>query len=121
MTRNQRNILIGGVAVIALAATAAASSYVTRSSVAPQQLAAATPVPHARVVHHTAQPQQVASRQPACDDRNIVGTVGGGLAGGVVGHQFGKGQGRTAATVVGAAGGALLGHEYIPTQGATCN
>ena len=40
-----------------------------------------------------------------------VGTVLGGLAGGVIGHQIGSGAGNTVATVAGAIGGAVLGHE----------
>ena len=40
-----------------------------------------------------------------------VGAVGGALAGGVVGNQFGRGDGKTAMTVVGAVGGAVAGNE----------
>ena len=38
------------------------------------------------------------------------GAVGGGAAGGVVGNQFGKGDGKTAATIGGVAAGALIGN-----------
>jgi outer membrane lipoprotein SlyB len=44
------------------------------------------------------------------------GAVVGGLLGGVVGHQFGKGDGKKAMTVVGAVGGAVAGHEIEKTQ-----
>ncbi|GIL38083.1 glycine zipper 2TM domain-containing protein [Roseiterribacter gracilis] len=37
-------------------------------------------------------------------------TIGAG-AGAYAGNQFGKGEGKTAATVAGGVGGALLGHE----------
>ena len=40
-----------------------------------------------------------------------VGAVAGGALGGVVGHQFGKGNGKTAMTVLGAIGGAVAGHQ----------
>jgi outer membrane lipoprotein SlyB len=40
-----------------------------------------------------------------------VGTVLGGTAGGVIGHQIGGGAGNTVATIAGAIGGAVLGHE----------
>jgi len=40
-----------------------------------------------------------------------VGTVLGGIAGGVIGHQIGGGAGNTVATIAGAIGGAVLGHE----------
>ena len=39
-----------------------------------------------------------------------IGAVGGALAGGVVGNQFGRGTGRTAMTVLGAVGGGFAGN-----------
>lgn len=48
----------------------------------------------------------------ASDSQPInTGSVLGGLAGGVIGHQIGGGRGKTAATVVGALGGAVIGNE----------
>ena len=44
------------------------------------------------------------------------GTVLGGIARGVIGHQIGSGRGKTAATVVGAIGGAVLGNEIEKKQ-----
>ena len=41
----------------------------------------------------------------------ILGTIVGGAAGAVAGHQFGKGRGKDAATAAGAVGGAAAGHE----------
>lgn len=40
-----------------------------------------------------------------------LGTVIGGIAGGVIGHQFGGGTGNTIFTIAGAIGGAVAGHE----------
>jgi outer membrane lipoprotein SlyB len=40
-----------------------------------------------------------------------IGAVGGGVAGGVLGHQVGDGDTQKIATVVGAVGGAVLGNE----------
>ena len=40
-----------------------------------------------------------------------LGTIIGGMAGGIIGHQFGGGSGNTAATIVGALGGAAVGNE----------
>lgn len=40
-----------------------------------------------------------------------VGAVAGGLAGALVGNQFGRGDGRTAMTLLGGAGGAYAGNE----------
>jgi len=48
----------------------------------------------------------------ASDNQPInAGTVLGGIAGGVIGHQIGSGRGNTAATVVGTIGGAVVGNE----------
>jgi outer membrane lipoprotein SlyB len=44
------------------------------------------------------------------------GTVVGGLAGGVIGHQIGSGRGNAAATIVGAIGGAAIGNEIDKKQ-----
>ncbi|RIX81649.1 glycine zipper 2TM domain-containing protein [Acidovorax cavernicola] len=44
------------------------------------------------------------------------GAVAGGLIGGVVGNQFGRGQGRAAATALGIVGGALLGNTIEAQQ-----
>jgi uncharacterized protein YcfJ len=40
-----------------------------------------------------------------------VGAVGGVVAGGLVGNQFGSGNGRAAVTVLGAVGGGVAGNE----------
>lgn len=40
-----------------------------------------------------------------------VGVVAGGVVGGLLGHQFGGGKGRTAMTVLGAVGGGVAGNE----------
>lgn len=47
----------------------------------------------------------------------VVGTVAGGAIGGLLGHQVGKGSGRTAATIVGAVGGALIGNAVERNSG----
>lgn len=49
-------------------------------------------------------------------DTNGVGAVGGAVVGGVVGHQFGNGKGKTAMTALGAIGGALAGNQIEKTQ-----
>jgi outer membrane lipoprotein SlyB len=41
----------------------------------------------------------------------VLGTVGGAVIGGLLGHQIGSGRGQTAATIAGAAGGAYAGRE----------
>ncbi len=45
------------------------------------------------------------------DSNNIAGTVIGGIAGGLLGHQIGAGSGQTAATIIGGVGGAVAGNQ----------
>jgi outer membrane lipoprotein SlyB len=45
------------------------------------------------------------------DSNNIAGTIIGGIAGGLIGHQIGGGSGQTAATIVGGVGGAVAGNQ----------
>jgi len=47
----------------------------------------------------------------------ILGTVIGGAAGGLLGHQIGGGRGQTAATIVGAVGGAVAGNQIEKRTG----
>ena len=51
----------------------------------------------------------VTHRRPVQDENRIAGSVLGAVAGGVIGHQFGGGHGRSVATVVGALGGGDAG------------
>ena len=56
----------------------------------------------------------------APDNKPInAGTLIGGIAGGVIGHQIGSGRGKTAATIAGAIGGAVVGNEIEKKQGQT--
>jgi outer membrane lipoprotein SlyB len=72
-----------------------------------------------RVEYGTVQAIQVTS---APDDELIsAGTVLGGIAGGVIGHQIGSGRGNAAATVAGALGGAVVGHEIQKKVNASRN
>ena len=120
MKREYKYLIGGALGVVALAGVAVAGGYVANTM-------DTKPTQQARVVHNNgaqyarmAPAAQAPAPQP-CDDNNIVGTLGGGIAGGVLGAQFGNGNGRTAATAAGALGGAALGNKFIPTRGATCN
>ena len=53
------------------------------------------------------------------DGSSGVGAIGGGIAGAVLGNQFGHGTGRSVMTVLGAAGGALAGKEIEKQHNAT--
>lgn len=53
----------------------------------------------------------VVYRERSSDHRHhVVGTVVGAVAGGVIGHQFGGGSGKTLATVGGAVAGGAIGN-----------
>ncbi|WP_343583035.1 glycine zipper 2TM domain-containing protein [Herbaspirillum sp.] len=52
------------------------------------------------------QPRLVSVNRP-----NLASAAVGGLAGGVVGHQFGQGNGKTALTILGAVAGAAAGSQ----------
>lgn len=47
----------------------------------------------------------------ARSNMGVLGTIGGAVVGGLLGHQIGSGGGNTAATIAGAAGGAYAGRE----------
>jgi uncharacterized protein YcfJ len=115
----QKNtLLIGSLVALVVIATGAAA-YFAGSSHPSQQ-----PVKQA---HATTGTRQVVQQTPTasqtvrnCDDHNIVGTGLGAVAGGVLGSQFGKGSGKTAATVGGVVAGGVAGNQLIPTNGVTC-
>ena len=50
-------------------------------------------------------------------DHRTAATVAGGVAGGVIGHQFGSGKGNDAATIGGAAAGAYAGNQLAKGSG----
>ncbi|AOJ68365.1 MULTISPECIES: glycine zipper 2TM domain-containing protein [Burkholderia] len=115
----------------ALAAQAAQQQAAQRQAVAQ---AAPKPAPRPARHHHTAaapQPPQYAqqsSQQPqssycatcgtvasivpvrTAGTSSGIGAIGGAAAGGLVGNQFGHGNGRTAMTIIGALGGGLAGN-----------
>ncbi len=74
----------------------------------PQPYVSAAPAPY--VEYGRVANIEVLRSQTAGTGTTGGGAVAGGLVGGVVGNQFGRGNGRTAATVLGLVGGALLGN-----------
>ncbi|MGN6729810.1 MAG: glycine zipper 2TM domain-containing protein [Rhodanobacteraceae bacterium] len=53
---------------------------------------------------------QVVHQAPHKDKHRVAGTATGAVAGGLLGHQVGKGKGKTLATVGGAVAGGAIGH-----------
>ena len=58
---------------------------------------------------------QVVHQKPHKDKHRIAGTAIGAVAGGLLGHQVGKGKGKTLATVGGAVAGGAIGH-HVQTE-----
>ncbi len=53
----------------------------------------------------------VVHRRPVQDENRLTGSILGAVAGGVLGHQFGGGHGRSLATVAGAVAGGYAGNQ----------
>jgi outer membrane lipoprotein SlyB len=73
------------------------------------QAAAPAPVPAPAICHTCGVVTSVAAYKVEGHGTGI-GAVGGAVAGGLVGHAFGGGNGRTATTLLGALGGGLAGN-----------
>lgn len=61
--------------------------------------------------------QETDSGSPNTGINKTVAQVGGGLLGGLIGNQFGGGNGKTLMTIAGAIGGAYLGGELLGDEG----
>ena len=96
---------------------------VARPEAAPaaKPVAKAEPKPEPRPAAVCATCGVVASVTPVekKGEAGALGTVGGAVVGGVLGHQVGGGTGKTLATVAGAVGGAVAGREIEKRHGAT--
>jgi len=126
-TKHVLALTLGGIALVAVAATAGAviNNQIKKSDDVPvkQVVATNTVTHHKENIHWNNPParqQPVQQVSTTCDDGNVVGYGLGALAGGVVGHQLGGGKGKDVATIGGAAAGALAGGQYLPTRGVLC-
>jgi uncharacterized protein YcfJ len=137
---NNRNIAALGIgAVLVLAATAAASAFLTREAISREDTAklvldkppirkpvaagAKSQTPWRENKQYSQQVSTVPSAPAAkpCDDGNVLGYVAGGAAGALIGSQIGKGDGNTAAIAAGTLGGAYLGGQHLPLRNTLCN
>jgi len=135
--------------VVAASTPAAPAPQAALETSMPAAAPQATPVVKPRPVHRAAKPEpaqpvQMAAAAPIAqapqpavpagvfgtvesvkevttpgDGSSGVGAIGGGIAGAVIGNQFGHGSGRSIMTVLGAAGGALAGKEIEKQHNAT--
>ena len=104
--------LVSSYAAIAAATLAAAGIFTVCAP------ADAAPTQRAAKHEHHAQYGRVTSIQPITSEAKTTGAgvALGAIAGGVIGHQIGRGTGQTLATVAGATGGAVLGNQIERNQ-----
>ena len=127
-TKNKQITILALAAVALIAVSAGAAAFVTKNQMEEKPAPVKTAV-QTKSTKTVARKEQINwnQQQPApqqqvrrCNDGNIVGAAIGGAAGGLVGHQFGKGKGRDLATIGGVIAGGTAGHQYIPTRGTLC-
>lgn len=119
-TKHVLALTLGGIALVAIAATAGA---VITNQVKKQPDEISKPVTKRtdKITWNDPKPQPAPQKVAAkCDDGNVVGYGLGAIGGGLIGNQIGDGKGKDVATIGGAAAGALIGGEYIPTRGVLC-
>jgi len=101
----------GAIATIALAvATVGGCKEMSQPKVA-QVVAVKEITETVRTPREECRDVQVQHKAPVKDSNRIAGTVIGGVAGALLGHQIGGGTGKTVATIAGGAGGAYAGNQ----------
>jgi uncharacterized protein YcfJ len=105
-----KGIVIGGAAVVAVAAVAT-TGYRTMTQPKFAEVIAVKEVTETiNTPREQCEDVQVQKQAPVKDEKRIAGSVIGGVLGGVLGHQVGGGKGKTVATVAGAAAGGYAGN-----------
>ena len=96
----KKNILMGAViGTAAVLSAGAMAGYLAWKNPAYAEVVSVDPVRRAVTTPQTiCRDERVTRRNPAKDEQRLSGTVIGGMAGGVVGHQFGNGTGKSVAT-----------------------
>ena len=106
-----KGIVIGGAAMVAVAAVATTGYRTMTQPKFAEVLAVKEVTETIRTPREECQDVQVQKQAPVKDEHRVAGTVIGGVAGGVLGHQIGGGTGKTVATVAGAAAGGYAGNK----------
>ena len=96
----------GLIGVLALGACGAPGYPRDTVSTAPAGIPTSAPTSTANSGYGVVDSVQAVAR----NDKSLVGTIAGGVIGGLICHQVGGGRGQTAATVIGAVGGAIAGN-----------
>jgi uncharacterized protein YcfJ len=107
-----KSMLAGvGIGVAAALGVAAVASMNVFSS-GPQyaQVVSATPIKETTKTPRQECRNVTVTHRRVQDENQIAGSLLGAVAGGVIGHQFGSGRGRSLATVAGALGGGYAGN-----------
>ena len=104
-----KGIVVGGVAVTALAAGGIGYQAMTKPVFA-EVVATREATETVKTPREECEDVVVQHQAPVKDEHRITGTVVGAVAGGLLGSTIGGGKGKTLATVAGAAGGGYAGN-----------
>jgi uncharacterized protein YcfJ len=107
--RVMRSTLLGALALAAM--PVAAQSWGPEGTSYSAQARVVSAVPIRETVASTPRQECWTEYSEGSGGNRTAGAVIGGIAGGLIGHQFGSGSGNTAATIAGALGGAAVGNE----------
>lgn len=105
-----KGIVIGGAAMVAVAAVATTGYRAVTKPVFAEVVSVKEVSETVRTPREECRDVQVQKQAPVKDENRIAGSVIGGVVGGVLGHQVGGGTGKTVATVAGAAAGGYAGN-----------
>lgn len=110
-----KSLLVGAVlGAVGVTAGGAVATYSLVKDKGPEyaQVLAAEPInEQIKTPRQVCQDVTVTHRRPVQDQHQIVGSVLGAVAGGLLGHQVGGGHGKQLATVAGAVGGGYAGNK----------
>jgi uncharacterized protein YcfJ len=111
-----KGMLIGGVAMVAVAAGGVTGYQVLKKPAFAEVLAVKDVTETVRTPRQECHDVQVQHQAPVKDENRIAGKVIGGVAGAALGSMVGSGRGNTVAMVAGAAGGAYAGNQVQKNQ-----
>lgn len=110
-----KSLLVGAVlGAVGVTAGGAVATYSLVNNKAPEyaQVLAAEPInEQIKTPREVCKDVTVTRQRPVQDQHQIVGSVLGAVAGGLLGHQVGGGHGKQLATVAGAVGGGYAGNK----------
>ena len=111
-----KGIVIGGVAMVAIAASGVTGYQELSKPKFAEVLAVKDVTETVKTPRQECHDVQVSHQAPVKDENRIAGKVIGGVAGAALGSMVGNGRGNTVAMVAGAAGGAYAGNAVQKNQ-----